>query len=203
MRHQVVAIHGGTSFDTYDQYISFLRTRELTKEKLRQCDDWRSSLARELGESFEVLVPKMPNGTNARYAEWCIWLERCMEFIEDDVVLIGHSRGGIFLVKYICEHIFPRRIKAMILVSAPYDETLTAESLKDFSLPESLDVFSNQVRELYILSSKDDPVVSVEEQGKYLRALPYARAIQFDCGGHFQQQEFPELVSLIRSIIQQ
>lgn len=200
MKHQVIAIHGGTSFNTHKQYISFLRTRELTKEALRHCDDWRSSLAAELGDAFEVLVPKMPNGTNAHYAEWCIWLERCMKFIEDDAVLIGHSLGGIFLVKYISEHAFPRRIKAVILVSAPYDQTLTAEFLTDFSLPKSLDGFSRQVRELYLVYSKDDPVVSIEEQNKYMRALPCAHVLQLDNWGHFQQQHFPELIELIRSL---
>ena len=201
MKHQIIAIHGGTSFNTHEQYISFLRTRELTKEKLRHCDDWRSSLARGLGDSFEVLVPKMPNGTNAHYVEWCIWIERCMEFIEDDAVLIGHSLGGIFLVKYLSEHVFPKRIKAVILVSAPYNQTLTPEFLTDFALPVSLDNFSQQVRELYLLHSKDDPVVSIIEQDKYIRAFPYAHAIQLNKREHFQQEQFPELIELIKSIV--
>lgn len=201
MKHQIIAIHGGTSFDTHQQYISFLRTRELTKEKLRHCDDWRSSLARSLGDSFDVLVPKMPNGTNAQYVEWCIWFERCIEFIEDDALLIGHSLGGIFLVKYLSEHVFSKRIKAVILVSAPYDQTLTVESLTDFSLSTSVDGFSRQVRELYILHSQDDPIVSIGEQDKYMRIFPHAHAVQIDHRGHFQQQQFPELIELIRSIV--
>src|SRR5688572_13104449 len=138
MKQQIFVIHGGTSFDTHEDYIAFLKTRELTIERLRHSSDWKNSLVQELGDGFDVLVPKMPNGTNARYEEWCMWLERCIPFIQDNSILIGHSLGGIFLAKYLAEHTFPKHIKATLLVAAPFDDTDTPESLTDFALPPSL-----------------------------------------------------------------
>ena len=88
MKQQVAAIHGGTSFDTHEDYINFIKTRELTLEKLKHRYDWRSTLGEDLGDEYEVLLPKMPNGTNVRYEEWRIWLERCIPFFQDNVILI-------------------------------------------------------------------------------------------------------------------
>lgn len=200
MKQQVVAIHGGTSFDTYEEYLAFIKTRELTVEKLKQPDDWKASLAEDLGEGFEVLLPKMPNGTNARYAEWSLWLERCLPFLEPGVILIGHSLGGIFLAKYLSENDFPQTIKATLLVAAPFNDTSTVESLKDFALAPSLEKFGTQGGAIYFLHSKDDPVVSFDQLAKYQQALPKAQAVIFDDRAHFNQKKFPEVVKLLRTL---
>ena len=60
-----VVIHGGTTFDAYKDYISFLKNREISLDKLKSHRDWKDILQEELGENFEVLSPRMPNGTNA------------------------------------------------------------------------------------------------------------------------------------------
>lgn len=200
MKQQVVAIHGGTSFDTHDEYIAFIKTRELTLEKLQQPDDWKALLPRELGASFEVLLPKMPNTTNARYAEWSLWLERCLPFLQPNVILIGHSLGGIFLTKYLSENSFPTSIKATLLVAAPFDDTSTVESLTDFALPASLEKFAQQGGAIYLVHSHDDPVVPFAQVAQYQQALPKAQPVIFNDRGHFNQERFPELVALIQSL---
>lgn len=196
---QVIVIHGGTSFDTYDGYIAFLKTREVSREKLLGGEDWKAALSHELGDSFEVLRPTMPNATNARYAEWAIWFERCLSFVGEPVILAGHSLGGIFLAKYLSERDFPRRILATLLVAAPFDDCSTDESLADFSLPASLQRFSDQAERIYLIHSQDDPVVPVEQVEKYQRALPKAHTMILHGRQHFQQPQFPELVRLIAS----
>lgn len=200
MKQQVVAIHGGTSFDTHEDYIHSLKTREISSQKLQECREWRFYLSQALGDSYEVLVPKMPNPTNAHYEEWCLWLNRCIEFIQDDTILIGHSLGGIFLAKYLSEHVFPTRIKATIFVAAPYNKTITFESLTDFALPQSLSKLKEQGGQIYLVHSKDDPVVGFAEVEKYSQVLTTAKKLIFDDKGHFHQESFPELVELIRSM---
>lgn len=200
MKQQIVAIHGGTSFDTYEDYIAFLKTRELTLERLTQTDDWKASLGQELGSAFEVLLPKMPNGTNVRYKEWHIWFERCIEFIQDNVILAGQSLGGIFLAKYLSENDFPKKIKATLLVCAPYNDTSTVESLADFELPASLEKLATQGGTIYLVHSKDDPVVPFEQVEKYQQQLPNAKQLIFEDRGHFNLPKFPELIELIRSL---
>jgi len=105
MKKQIVIIHGAESFKTYEDYLFSLRNEEISLENLKLHKRWRDTLALELGDGYEVLTPRMPNSTDARYKEWKIWFDKITEFIDDEVVLVGHSMGGIFLAKYLSENI--------------------------------------------------------------------------------------------------
>ncbi len=200
MKRQVLVIHGGTSFDTPSDYIDFMNERELTLDSLRCTYDWKASLSHELEESADILNPRMPNPTNARYEEWALWFQRCEKLLQDDVILIGHSLGGIFLAKYLSENTFSKRILATILVAAPFNDVSTEESLTDFALPDSLDRFAQQGGAIYIIQSTDDPIVPAGEAEKYARALPQSTQMMFTDRQHFHQETFPELCELIASL---
>jgi hypothetical protein len=75
MKKQVVVIHGGDTFDSYEDYLTFLNAFEVDKESLF-LKDWKSTLQSELGENYEVLCLQMPNMFNAKYLEWKIWFEK-------------------------------------------------------------------------------------------------------------------------------
>ena len=44
MKQQIVAIHGGDTFDTYKDYISFLKNRKIDPERLKPKKDWKNTL---------------------------------------------------------------------------------------------------------------------------------------------------------------
>lgn len=201
MKKQIVVIHGGDTFDTYEQYLSFLRSFEIDFERFKSGrKDWKGALGEELGQDFEVILPSMPNKTNARYLEWKIWLEKLLPFLENIVVLVGHSMGATFLVKYLSENSFPKKILATLLVAGPYDDKDSGESLTDFALPESLGKFIQQGGKLYLYHSKDDPVVPLADFEKYKKKLPQAEVRTFEDRGHFTQSEFPELVEDVKNL---
>jgi len=200
MNQQIVIIGGGTTFDSYEDYISYLKNKEISLDRLKSHKEWRDSLAEELGENFEVLAPRMPNVTNARYEEWKIWFERIIPFLNNNVILVGHSMGGIFLAKYLSENRIRKTVKATILVAAPFDDKDLGESLGSFKLPKSLSKFAKYGGLAYLIQSKDDPVVPFKQIKKYQRALPDSKSIVFDDRGHFKQETFPELVSLIKTL---
>jgi hypothetical protein len=201
MKKQIVVIHGGTTFNTYKEYILYLKNQAVKIEKFKTRKDWKDSLEKESGTDFEILAPRMPNKTNARYKEWQIWFERMIPFINDDIVFVGHSLGGIFLAKYLSENLFPKKIKMVLLVSAPFDgEGVIEESLSDFALPPSLEKFAAQAGKIYLLHSKDDPVVPFEHINKYKKALPDSETIVFADRQHFNQESFPEIVALLKDI---
>lgn len=203
MKKQIVIIHGGTSFKTYEDYISYLKNKEISIEKLKPCKDWKDTLATELGEDYEVLMPRMPNSTNARYDEWKLWFSRVSEFFDDKVILIGHSLGGIFLAKYLSENTLTKTIKAVILVATPYDDSDDVnggESLIDFLLPVSLNKFMRQANAIFLIHSKDDPVVPFVQLAKYQTSLPKAKVVIFENRKHFNQETFPEIIKIIKSV---
>ena len=98
MKKQVIVIHGGDTFDTYKEYINFLENYNLDFKKLQQ-KGWKSSLAEDLGKDFEVISPRMPNAMNAKYKEWKIMFEKFFPYLKNNLILIGHSLGGIFFGK--------------------------------------------------------------------------------------------------------
>ena len=193
-------IHGGNTFDTYADYLQFLREYVIDFERVQGRHlRWQDTLGEKLGEEYEVVRPAMPSKYNAKYVEWKIWFEKHLSYVHDDVILVGTSLGGIFLAKYLSENAFPVRIKATYLVAAPHDaEGLLPRTLTDFVLPESLDLFAHQSGEVYLIHSTDDPVVKFEDAERYAIRLPKAHKIIFKDRGHFSQEEFPELVEKIK-----
>lgn len=198
MKKQVVIIHGGDTFETYEEYLNFLRGYEIDVERYKSDkSDWKPWLRRRLGSGYEIVLPIMPNKTNAQFGEWKIWFEKFFPYLNDEVILIGHSLGGTFLAKYLSENQFPKKIKAVFLVGAVYDLDSEDYSLVSFVLPEKLNL---QTENTMIYHSKDDPVVSFSALEQFKKALPHAQTRIFEDRGHFNQEEFPELAEDILNL---
>lgn len=199
-KQQVLIIHGGNTFDNYEKYIQFLKEYSFNIEKLRQKKDWKDLLQDKLGYRFDVLQPCMPNKVNAQYKEWKIWFEKIISIIDDNVIFIGHSLGGIFLVKYLSENIYPKTIKALFVISAPFNDEGLDEPLGSFRLNKPLENIQKQVGRIFLYHSKDDDVVPFSQMSLYKKLLPKAIQVQFEDRGHFKQEEFPELVKDIQTL---
>jgi hypothetical protein len=198
MKKQILLIHGGDVFDSYEEYLEFLKGYRLDIDKIKD-GNWKDNLQKSLGSDFEVIYPQMPGKYNAKYAEWKIWLEKYVAFLRDDVILIGGSLGGIFLAKYLSENKFPLKINSVFLLGAPLDDEKGGK-LNDFKISGSLDNFNSQAEKIFLFNSRDDEVVPFAEQDKYSKALPKAEKVVFEDRGHFTQAEIPELVEKIKSL---
>jgi len=196
MKKQIVVVGGGDSFRSKKEFLDFLENFEVTIGYFRPRRDWKSFLQERLGDDYDVLVPAMPNKQNARFAEWKLWFEKLLPFVENGATLIGHSLGGMFLVKYLAENDFSKKIGALILIAAPHNRT---GEIGDFVLPASIARVSKLTSKIYLLYSKDDKVVPFAESGIYKKQLPEAELIAFEDRGHFNQLEFPELIELIKN----
>ncbi len=204
MKRQVVVIHGGGTFDTYEGYISFLKKWKIDFEEYRhRKKNWKENLGKALGKRFEVIAPRMPNSLNAKYREWKIWFDKFVPHLRTNAILVGHSLGGIFLAKYLSENEFPKKIKATFLVAVPYDDKNrdSSYSLADFKLPKSLNRFSGQAGKIFIYHSKDDPLVPFVDSEKYEKALKMVTRRTFAARGHFLQGRLPELIRDIKKSI--
>lgn len=200
MKQQVLLINGGTTYPSYEEYLSNLKSKEVKLQRIKAARDWKDTLQEELGDKFDVFVPNMPNKTNAQYGEWKIWFEKIIEKLDDNLILIGHSLGGSFLTKYLSENNLLRKIKALILVSTPHDDTDLPEPLAEFNIKLTLEKLSKQCPVIYLINSKDDPIIPESELEKYKKELPNAKVILFEDRGHFWQEEFPEMANLIKRI---
>lgn len=202
MKKQIIIIHGGDTFNTYEEYLKFLKDWQIDFENYRtRKSDWKKGLAEKLGSDFEVIMLNMPNKMNAKYFEWKIWFEKFILHFNSEVILIGHSLGGTFLAKYLSENIFPKKIRATFLIAPAYDDKDSDYSMADFIFPENLKRLKEQGGKIFIYGSADDPVVPSIDFEKYEKILQDVTMRKFIDRGHFNQEELPEIVEDIRNVI--
>ncbi len=195
---QVVFIHGGTTFYKHKDYLNYLRSKPINISRLTIQKFWPDRLQEDLGDDFQVLAPRMPNGTNANYDEWAIWFGRIAEVINDNVILVGHSLGGIFLAKYLSEHDFPKKIRATLLVAAPYEDE-TNEDLANFKITGGLEKFAEQGGNIIFYHGTDD-IVPLSELELYKKSIPKADTHVLSAQDHFVREAFPEIIEAIKNI---
>lgn len=164
MKQQVIVIHGGHAFNTYKEYLAFLKSYKIDINRLKT-KRWKENLAEGLRKNFDVILLKMPNPMNAKYREWKIMFERLFPFLSGSPILLGHSLGGIFLAKYLSENKFPRKILATFLVAAPY-------RIGGFVLRKNLNKLRKQGGKIFLYHSKDDPIVPFSDLEKYSGLYP-------------------------------
>jgi predicted alpha/beta hydrolase family esterase len=200
MKKQVIVIHGGMTFASYEEYLSSLRAFQVDSLESLNVKSWKETLQDALGPDFEVLLLKMPNKTNAKYLEWKIWFQKFAPLFNESVILVGHSLGGTFLAKFLSEETFPKDIEGVFLIAAPYDAEGADHSLADFTVPQDLSRFAEQVPRVFLYASEDDRVVPIENLEKYRSKLPRTEGTIFSDRGHFNQETFPELATDIGAL---
>ena len=193
-RRQICIIHGGTTFESTEDYRQDLLNSSVDYERLLHAPNWKIWLSEQLPD-VDVLLPQMPNKQNAQYDDWEVLFEKILDFLTSEAILIGYSLGGIFLTKYFIDNPTDKKFEKIILVAPPYDDE-TNESLSDFKLSTAVGL-EDATKEIHLLFSRDDPVVPISELDKYERDLPEARVHVFDAMSHFFNPEFPELLNII------
>lgn len=192
---QVVIIHGGSSFNSYDSYINTLKSMEIDYDRLKLQKKWKPWIAEQLPE-VDVLLPTFPGGSNAVYDEWKIYFEKLLPFLNDDVRLVGHSLGAMFLAIYLNKNPLTRPVRQLVLIAGGYDDD-TKEELGSFQV-QSAKNLPNSAREIHLFHSEDDPVVPFGELAKFQADLPSATSHVFQNRKHFNDATFPELLEILK-----
>ncbi len=197
---QIIIIHGGNVCPTEDAFYTSLKKRDYDPFKKRI--DWKDLLVTELQSTYQIIRPIMPNGWDARYKGRKIWFEKIFPYLNgEDLILVGHSLGGIFLMKYLAENKFPQQIKQLHLVAAVIDDAYVNDPdkrLMDFIFDvEMLPKIQKKIEKIFIYHSKDDNEVPYSHAEKIQSYLPNAKIISFTDRWHFIEWEFPELLQNI------
>ena len=192
---QVLIIHGGNSFKSYDAYREYLSGKVLNYEKLTHPFRWKECLFNDLPD-YDVIYPSMPNSLNAVYEEWKIFFEKLLDFLKDDVQIVGHSLGAMFLTQYLQENTLAQPVKRLLLVAGGYDDEQW-EDFGDFKVVSAKNLVKS-AEEIHLFHSKDDPVVPFSELAKFQADLPHAISHVFEDRGHFIGETFPELLEILK-----
>ena len=186
-------------------------TREDFTEELKKWDydpfevkkKWKNSLWKELWENYQVAILDMPNKNIALYKEREIQFEKTFPYLIWDQIIIAHSLWTIFILKYLAENWFPKKIKQLHLVSALIDDkNLPPEEsyLWDFLFDiQKVPEIQNICNKIFLYHSKDDTCVPFSQWERLYEFLPNAKFEVFEDRWHMNMPEFPELIQNVKS----
>lgn len=203
-KQQVVSIHGAGIFMRVDRnnFEKGIIDFEIDLDWFRRKEGWKSLLQEHLGDSYDVLSPRMPHADDPRYVEWKAWFEKIIPFLDDEVIFIGHSLGGLFLAKYFSEETYIKKAKALFLVAAPgtHGERKEIFIKNKFALSDDVSRITNQASKVFVYHSDDDPIVSMDSFEFYKEAIPNANCKLLTGKKHFNGDNFPEIIDDIKSL---
>jgi len=197
---QVLFIGWWNCYPTREDFIEQLKTWDNNPFEPKK--KWKNSLSKELWEDYQVAMIDMPNKNIALYTERKIWFEKIFPFLEWDQIIIAHSLWTIFILKYLTENWFPKKIKQLHLVSAliddkdlPPEESYLGDFLFDIQkIPE----IQNICDKIFLYHSKDDFCVPFPQWERLYEFLPNAKFEIFEGRWHMNMPEFPELIQNIK-----
>lgn len=151
-------------------------------------------------EKDRDIVMQMPQFPHAhvnimKYDEW----ERIMDRqdINSDTILIGHSAGGGFILKYMARH--PELTFRQIILVAPWLDT---ENYQPFGFYRGFDLSNNIINRAKfgadLMISDDDDFYILNSFDKIEKNMPDIRVHTFTGRGHFICDKLPEILKIIK-----
>jgi len=141
-------------------------------------------------------TPEIPEAYSPDYKKWSQELERFD--INEETILIGHSCGGGFLIRWLSENNI--KIKKLILVAPWLDpEKENTQSFFDFEIDKN---FKDKANEIHLLISNDDEDDVLKSVEIIKNEIPNISYHEFSNLGHFtyghmKTDKFPELLEYI------
>lgn len=157
---------------------------------------WLPWLQRELLiRDILAQTPEMPMPYSPDYEQWKREFER--QIIDENTLLVGHSCGAGFLVRWLSES--DRGVKKLVLVAPWLDPTRECGELFDFTIDTELEKKTKDgVDVIYSTNDGEEMQTTVDLLHEQ---LPGARYHEFVDYGHFclkdmGTREFPELLTI-------
>ena len=166
-------------------------------------DEWDNklvdSLRRELGPSYEIRYPRLPNEDDPSYAAWKAALESELAAMEDGVILVGHSVGGTILINTLAEHPPERELGAIFLIAAPFvgEGGWSSDDLKP---PRDLGARLPAGVPIFIYHGLADDTAPPSHAELYARAIPQAQLHRLPARDHQLNDDLREVAAAIESL---
>ncbi len=201
MKKQIIFIRGGETFANKEDFYTFLNTTDINPYENKK--HWRDEVIEKIAETYDPLVPNMPLRENSDYKAWKIWFDRHLDFIYDESpILVGTSLGATFLLKYLSENGFSKKISQLHLMApCVTDEGQQLEKLSTFEFDVTkINKISNLCKDIHLWHSKDDKFVPFKNSEIVKENLPDAFFHILEDKGHFNIESFPEILEVIKKV---
>lgn len=157
------------------------------------------SLRRELGASYAVRYPRMPDEADPRVETWRPVLERELAALGPGAVVVGHSAGGTMLIHLLADAAPAPGLGAIVLLAAPFvgeggwaiEELAPRPDLAE-RLPAAAPVL--------LYHGEADEEVPVAHVELYAAAIPRARVRRLAGRDHQLNNDLSEVARDIREL---
>jgi predicted alpha/beta hydrolase family esterase len=160
------------------------------------------SLRNALGDAYEVYYPQMPNESDPNYELWKAQIRKELAVLQGKRILIGHSLGSSFLLKYLAEEKIEKAIVGIFLMATPYwgGDGWQYEGYERVVLPEGFASKLPRGAPIFLYHSRDDDIVPFAHLALYAEQLPQATIREFDGRGHQFNNDLSEAASDIANL---
>lgn len=167
---------------------------------------WYQDVKRKLeNKEFEVLVPAFPETEEPKLNKWLPKLREAIGEPDENVFLIGHSVGGITIMRYLETLKEDEKVGGVVFV-AGFTDDLGYDELKNF-FTTSIDfaAIKNRGQRFVAIHSDNDPFVPLTHADIFRKRLGAKVKIISDAG-HFSgpaddEESCNELPEAVESVI--
>lgn len=163
---------------------------------------WYQWLKRELKKSgFDVKAPQFPSPGAPKKDEWTATIFSELDNDLNGAIMVGHSLGGLAILRAIESAKDNVSVRAVILVGTPFSDVGRSE-IKEFLSPLDYEKIRSRVESFIYIYSQDDPHVPFRH-GREFKKHTGGQLIEMDGMGHFQANEtFIEILDVIKKLIE-
>lgn len=153
-------------------------------------------------KGYKFIAPILPHADNPIMNEWLAELDKAEP--DENTILVGHSRGGVAILRWLKNQPKDKKVKKVILIAANSgrlrDKAIQNESNYGFYTETGYDFekIKSHCDSFVVLHSKDDTWVPFSAGEMNADGLS-ARFLEFDHYGHFGKgiSQIPELLEEI------
>jgi predicted alpha/beta hydrolase family esterase len=157
------------------------------------------SLARELGPTYEISYPPMPDEADPTYAAWKAVLEQEIAALDDGAILIGHSVGGTILINALAKEPPDRKLSGVFLIAAPFVGAGGWPS-EDIEPSPELGAQLPAATPIYLYHGSADHTAPFAHLDLYARAIPYAHVCRLEGRNHQLDDDLAEVAADVRAL---
>ena len=199
MKKQIIFLWGWTAKENYKNFLDFLQNYYEFDPYAEEKKRWSKTLAKDLWDNFEIIEIPRINKYFADYSEQKIIFEKVIPFLKPNCILIWHSLGWSFFIKYLLENKFDFPITHIFLLAAAFKDGEN-EKIWTFNFdPKDKKNIENLEEKITFLHSKDDFVVDFSDFLNFKKYFPKANFIEFENKNHFLDEKFDEFLNILKN----
>jgi len=155
-------------------------------------------LKEALKDLYAVNFPRMPDESDPDYEKYKAKIDEELKKSDGKVILVGHSLGSCFLLKYLSEEKIDKDIAGIFLIATPFWGG-GGWQYEGFRLKND---FASKLPEtpIFFYHSTDDEIVPFSHLSLYAKEIPRAKICKIAGGGHQLNNDLSEVVLDIKSL---